>query len=74
MRIGNVCGFESEGVDNLFVPKEVVGLDVARILERIVNCPDFPPSVGQRPFVMLPDVDVVFLLDIASENEIEFFG
>jgi hypothetical protein len=37
----------------------------------IVDCSDFPLSFGKRPFIVLADVDVVFLEDRAFEDETE---
>ena len=39
------------------------------LIIRVVDCSDFPLAVGHGPFVVLSDIDVVFLNDFPSKDD-----
>jgi hypothetical protein len=49
-------------------------LDDFTLIERVVDCPYFPFAIGQWPFIVLFDEDMVLLSDLALENQVEVLG
>ena len=69
--LGGVLGLELAVGDDFLVAEEVEAGEQLALVEGVVDRADLPLARGQRPLVVLADVDVVLLLHLAPEHHVE---
>lgn len=69
--ISYVLRFEFAVWYDFLIAEEFEAGETFAFVVGIVDCPDLPLAGGQRPLIVLSDVDMVFFLHFASKYDVE---